>query len=153
MLNRLKSLLSGASAGAAAPSGDERARLASAVLLVEAALMDGAVAAAERAHILSCLRERFGLSHEEAEDLFREADSAAAESVQLHAFTRSIKDSFSFEERVKLIEMLWEVAYADGHLHDYEANLVRRIGGLIYVPDVEGGAARKRAMARLGIPE
>jgi uncharacterized tellurite resistance protein B-like protein len=45
--------------------------------------------------------------------------------------------------------MLWEVAYADGQLHDYEASLLRRIAGLIYVGDRESGEARKRVLARL----
>jgi len=49
------------------------------------------------------------------------------------------------------VEMLWEVVYADGVLHDYEANLLRRIGGLIYVSDMDRGNARKRVMTRLGI--
>ena len=52
-----------------------------------------------------------------------------------------------------MIEMLWEVAYADGVLSKYEANLVRRIAGLIYVSDRDSGIARKRVMARLGIAE
>jgi len=51
-----------------------------------------------------------------------------------------------------VIEMLWEVAYADGQLHDYEANLLRRITGLLYVSDRESGEARKRVLARLGLP-
>ena len=55
------------------------------------------------------------------------------------------------EERVKIIEMLWEVAYADGVVHHYEANLIRRINGLLYVSDRDSGAARKRVAARLGI--
>ena len=45
--------------------------------------------------------------------------------------------------------MLWEVAYADGVLHDYEANLLRRVGGLIYVNDRERGDARRRVLARI----
>jgi len=49
--------------------------------------------------------------------------------------------------------MLWEVAYADGQLHDYESNLVRRIAGLLYVPDHESGTARRRAMAKLGLSD
>jgi uncharacterized tellurite resistance protein B-like protein len=47
--------------------------------------------------------------------------------------------------------MLWEVAYADGTLHDYEASLLRRITGLLYVSDRESGEARKRVLARLGL--
>ena len=49
--------------------------------------------------------------------------------------------------------MLWEVAYADGVLHDYEANLMRRVGGLIYVTDRDRGDARRRVLERLGIED
>ena len=48
-----------------------------------------------------------------------------------------------------MIEMIWEVVYADGELHDYEDSLLRRIAGLIYVSDRDRGAARKRALERL----
>ena len=47
------------------------------------------------------------------------------------------------------MEMLWEVAYADGELHDYEASLIRRVTGLLHVSDRDSGAARKRALDRL----
>jgi uncharacterized tellurite resistance protein B-like protein len=50
-----------------------------------------------------------------------------------------------------VIEMLWEVAYADGRLHDYEASLLRRVTGLLYVSDRDSGEARKRVLARLGL--
>jgi len=48
-----------------------------------------------------------------------------------------------------MIEMLWEVAYADGSLHDFESNMLRRVAGLLYVTDRESGDARKRVVARL----
>ena len=51
--------------------------------------------------------------------------------------------------RDKLIELLWEVVYSDGSLHAYESNLLRRIGGLIYVSDRDRGDARKRVLQRL----
>jgi len=74
-----------------------------------------------------------------------------ARSSQLVRFTRTIKDEFGPQQRIDFIEMLWEVAYADAHLHPYEANLLRRVAGLIYVPDQESGAARKRVLVRLGL--
>lgn len=147
MLARLKAMLS----GAAAPSADERIRVAAAALLVEAAMLDGSLGDAERARVETLLAERFGLDAEEAALLFAEGSRQAAQSVQLVAFTKVIKDHSDLPERVRMLEMLWEVAYADGHLHDYEANLVRRVAGLLYVPDQDSGAARKRAMARLGL--
>ncbi len=56
------------------------------------------------------------------------------------------------EAWLELMEMLWEVAYADGELHHLEANLMRRLAGLLQVPDRDSGAARKRALKRLDSP-
>jgi len=53
------------------------------------------------------------------------------------------------EDRVRILEMVWAVAYADGSLHDFEASLARRVAGLLHVSDRDSGAARKRARARL----
>src|SRR3546814_21191883 len=69
---------------------------------------------------------------------------------QIHPFVRTIKDGFDDAERIRLVEMLWEVIYIDGRIHDFEANLMRRIGGLINVIDVAIGSARRRVVRRLG---
>ena len=151
MLDRLRSLFATpAAAGSRARSFEER-QLAAAALLVEAATMDGRVDDAERGRIGELIRERFTLSESEARELIAEAERASAVSVQWQGFTRAIKDGFDHAERVELIEMLWEVAYADGTLHDYEASLLRRITGLLYVADRESGEARKRVLTRLGL--
>lgn len=150
MIGRLKDLL----ARRDQPAGQEhRTRLAAAALLVEAAQLDGHMDEAERARIHSVLSGHFGLGDDEAARLVAEAREAVEQSVELHGFTKAVKDTFDADQRIRLIEMLWEVAYADGHLHDYEANLVRRVAGLLYVPDQDSGAARKRALARLGLPD
>jgi uncharacterized tellurite resistance protein B-like protein len=152
MLDRLHRLLTGRAPqpDRAAHSFEER-QLAAAALMVEAATMDDTFDAAERERITSLVRARFGLSPEEAQDLVAEAASAASASVEWHGFTRAIKDGFDHGERVQLIEMLWEVAYADGELHDYEASLLRRTAGLLYVSDRDSGEARKRVLTRLGL--
>lgn len=148
MIGRLMDLLTRRDEPAGA---DSRIRLAAAALLVESALLDGHMDEAERTHILDLLRGHFGLDAGQAAQLMAEAIAAVGQAVELHGFTKAVKDNFDADERVRLIEMLWQVAYADGHLHDYEANLVRRVAGLLYVPDQESGAARKRALARLGM--
>jgi uncharacterized tellurite resistance protein B-like protein len=152
MLDRLHRLLTGGALQAqpAAHSFEER-QLAAAALMVEAATMDDAFDAAERERITSLVQTRFGLSPEDARDLVTEAEHAAAASIEWHGFTRAIKEGFDHAERLQLIEMLWEVAYADGELHDYEASLLRRIAGLLYVSDRDSGEARKRVVARLGL--
>ena len=151
MLDRLHRLLTGRPPeGPPGAHGFEERQLAAAALLVEAATMDSSFDAAERGRIAQLIQERFGLGADEAADLIAEAEGAVAASVQWHGFTSAIKDGFDHAERVALIEMLWEVAYADGRLHDYEASLLRRIAGLLYVSDRESGEARKRVLARLG---
>jgi uncharacterized tellurite resistance protein B-like protein len=153
MFKRLRDILASppaADEGRVKHSFEER-QLAAAALLVEAARLDQGFAAAERSRIEELVVERFGLAEDEAADLVGEAEQMASESVQWQGFTRAIKDGFDYDERVEIIEMLWEVAYADGELHDFEASLIRRITGLLYVADRESGEARKRVLARLGL--
>ena len=152
MMKRLEAWL-GVAGGVRKGVSPDDVRLATAALLIEAARLDGMLLAAEQNRILELLCRRFGLSSAEAGELLAAATVEQARSNQLVRFTRIIKDEFSPQQRIGFIEMLWEVAYADGHLHPYEANLLRRVAGLIYVPDQESGAARKRVMARLGLAE
>ncbi len=152
MLDRIKALFAergGAAANGVGHDADEL-RLAAAALLVEAAGLDDRFDAAERVRITALVGGRFGLTEAEAEGLLVAAERAAAEASQLYRFTRVIKDRFAHDERIEMIEMLWDVVYADGNLHDLEANLLRRIAGLIYVSDRDSGLARKRVLERLG---
>ncbi len=150
MFARIKSLLS--EKEPALPVGGAEGlgalETAAAALLVEAALMDGTFDPVERGTIAQLLARRFELGTAKAEALIEAAEDQVRLSPQLYSFTRVVKDEFTYEDRVELIEMLWEVAYADGELHDFEASLMRRIAGLIYVSDRDSGAARKRALDR-----
>ena len=151
MLDRLKSLLtSPGREGARPPHAPDELHLAAAALLVEAARMDDDYDDGERAVIARLLRERFDLDGADAADLLAAADAKTEDSVELYTYTRALKDAFAHEERVRMIEMLWEVVYADGEVHDHEANLMRRVSGLIYVTDRESGEARKRVLDRTG---
>jgi len=152
MIKKLKVMLEKFSQnGPAAANNEETLRVATAALLMEAACMDGQIDEAEQATITDVLIEHFDLTRAEAQELAEAGRQAVAESNELYKFTRTIKDNFEHDERVKIIEMLWQVAYADGQLHDYEANLVRRVCGLIYVSDPESGQARKRVLERLDL--
>jgi len=152
MIAALKKLVAGlADSETEKPLDENELRLATAALLVEAAVMDGSFDDDERRVIETILQDRFALGEQEVQDLVASAEKTVDDSSQLYAFTRIIKDRVPHEERTEIIGMLWEVAYADGELHDYEANLVRRVSGLINVPDRESGAARKQAMQRLGL--
>lgn len=126
-------------------------QVAAAALMVEAARLDGSFADVERDRIRALLVRHFQLSPWAAAELLARAERTATESVAWQGFTQAIKDALQPEERVGILELLWEVVYADGQLHDYEASLLRRVAGLLYVSDRESGEARLRVMARLGI--
>ena len=153
MLAHVKAFLQDRKGRARAADGrhsDEELRLAAAALLIEAARLDGQFDPKERTRVAEVLQTRFRLDAAEVTSLIDAAASAVDGSVEIYGFTRMIKQNFDHDERVRLVEMLWEVAYADGELHPFEANLLRRVSGLLYVTDQESGAARKRVMSRLG---
>lgn len=149
MLNRIKKLFAGAETPAELK--EDELELAAAALMVEAAVMDGTFDDDERTVVLNLLERRFDLDGTDAHQLLTDAEEAIAESNELYTLTRTIKDSFDQDQRIELIEMLWEVAYADGVVHEYESNLIRRLAGLLYVSDRDSGEARKRVMAKIGI--
>jgi uncharacterized tellurite resistance protein B-like protein len=151
MLTRVLDFLAGHDApvfGKATAQADEL-ELSVAALLIEAARMDNDFDAAERATIERLLMDKFKLSAAEARSLIEQADEAVRDSTQVFPFTRQICESMSLEDRTQIIEMLWKVVYADGVLDPYEDMLLRRIAGLIYVPDRERGMARQRALAQI----
>jgi len=154
MLGSLKvffdAVRSGGSAEASKADGSEDAVAA---LLVKAAMLDGDFGADERHAIEALLAARFACSREEAAQKVDAAVKDLESSVDFYSFTKVIRDEFDHDQRVELMEMLWQVAYADSVLHDYEASLMRRVTGLIYVTDQESGAARKRVMQKLGLAE
>lgn len=125
-------------------------QVAAAALLVEAAMMDAHFDESEQATIEALLKRRFALGEDEMQALLRTARERVEQSSQLFAFTRVINDRFDADERIELMEMLWQVVYADGRVTDYESNLMRRVAGLIHVSDRDSGAARKRALAGCG---
>jgi uncharacterized tellurite resistance protein B-like protein len=147
MIDRLLNFLTGSAAPAAEPGPDEL-QLAVAALLIEAARMDDNFDAGERATIERLLATRFDLAPETVHALVESAEQKVRDTTQYFPFTHEITKRLSTEQRVDIIEMMWEVAYADGVLDPHEDMLLRQIAGLIHVPDRDRGEARKRALER-----
>ena len=105
----------------------------------------------ERRAIERLLAERFDLGAEATRQLVENAEREAQRSAQLFGFTSQVVRVFDEAERIGLIEMLWEVAYADGRLDAHEDSLLRRVAGLIHVSDRARGEARLRVLRRLGL--
>lgn len=149
MLDRIKAFLAG-SAETAGRSFDDL-QVAVVALLIRAATSDALFTQKERETIGRIAAEAFHLSPGEIDRLIAEAEDEEAETMDLFRWTQEIKRRYDESERIGLIEKMWEVVYVDGKLDDYEANLLRRVAGLIYVPDRESGQARQRVLARLGM--
>lgn len=152
MLNKIKTFLSGADV-APDDQNDESLAAAAAAVLVEAALTDGTFDDDERRTIIDVLSGEFELPETDAAELIDAVAADPEHANKLYAATRTIRDEFDEEQRIDMMIMLWRVAYADGVLHDYEANLVRRVAGLLYVKDQDNGRARKIALNQLDMQD
>ena len=136
---------------AVSPALDDEWAAAIAGLLIEAAMADGELDDEERSQIARILLAQPGLDPKRVDGLIDEAMASHESRVEIHSLTRSIRSETEPEDRVAILEMAWMVVLSDGEVHDYEAQLMRRLAGLLYVDDIESGRAAKRARARLAI--
>lgn len=152
MINRIKDFFvdrqAKAADGAERHSIDEY-NLAAAALLVHAARIDDAFETIEKRQIFEILQTRFSLDTAETDELMQAAERREESSIQILGFTKTLKDAFTYDERIGVMEMLWEVVLADGKLDAHEDQLMRRIGGLLYIEDRDRGIAKHRARERL----
>jgi uncharacterized tellurite resistance protein B-like protein len=149
MLKALKNLFESAQVDARPATGLERhqLQLAVAVLLHEARRADYEEGADETAPAERALAELFGLGQGEAAALLEEGRAKAQQLNSFYAPVSVIKREFSLEDRIRLVEHLWRVAYADRRLDYYEDHYVRKIAHLLYVPNTQSMLARNRARA------
>jgi uncharacterized tellurite resistance protein B-like protein len=108
-------------------------QLATSALLVEMMRADDEISKEEKEKISDIIQKNFTLSPEETDMLLQMAETEVQNATDYYQFTTLIKTGFSYEQKVRIIERLWEVAYADARLHRYEEHLVRKIAGLIQV--------------------
>jgi len=133
--------------------------VATAALLVEVMRLDGGADEAEREVVLRAVRERFGLAPDEAARLVALAEEEARQANDTWQFTSAIRERLSYDERVRVVALMWEVAHADASLSPYEEHLIRKVADLLYVAhrdyiiaklaarDAAAGARRARGPA------
>jgi len=126
------------------PLTETDARLALAALLVRAARTDGDYAPSEIDRIDRILAARYGLSPDAAAALRSDAEDAEANAPDTVRFTREIKDGVPYDQRIGVIEALWQVVLVDGERADPENALLRMTASLLGVTDVESAEARQR---------
>lgn len=126
-------------------------QLATAVMLVEVMRADASLHDDEREAVLAALVDKFALTGDEAQRLIELAHAAAREATDLFAFTSRINERFEMAQKIRMIEHMWRVAYADGHLSEHERHVMWRIADLLHVPQGAYQHARRRAQEAAGI--
>ena len=137
--------------GDAAPPRFDDHRLAAAALLHHVVAVDGTVDEAERRRLHDILKAEFALDDESAEELFREAEAADRESVDLYRFTSLLKDRLDEGERENIIAMMWDLVYRDGQLHEFEDNVIWRVADLLGISNRD--RMRLKQSARAAAPD
>ena len=137
----------------AKPKGNDANELASLVtaLMIEAANADGSLDKSEKALIIEVITRQFELDEAKAAEMMRATVDESAERVELHSLLRRLRDNSDYEERLGVMEMVWMVVLADGKLDHIDAQLMRRLAGLLFVSDVDSGLAAKTAKSNLGL--
>ena len=105
--------------------------IATCALLLEMANIDGKFSDSERQNIISALKKEYHLSGEEISELIEASDEELKGSIDLWQFTNLINQNYSLEEKIRIIETVWKVAYADGRLDQHEDYLVHKLANLL----------------------
>ena len=116
------------------------------ILLLEACQIDGATEQVEINFIKKLLINKFNFTQEEAERNINKALKNHEESIEIFSQIKTILDQMDHKERIDVIEMMWGVILVDGIVDDFEANLMRRMNGLLYVSGIESAEAKERAL-------
>lgn len=154
MLKTLKDLfdsLLAPTAGTPRQAAEHTLQLAAAVLLVEVMRADASWHDTERHAVLVALRQVFQLADDEAQRLAELATATAQQATDLFSFTSQINDHFDMAQKLHMVELMWQVAYADGHLADHERHVLWRVADLLHVPQGAYVNARLRAQQAAGL--
>ena len=149
MLDSLKRFFSPAAADGSADAGhdpEHDIRIATCALFLEMARIDGKFTPQEMETVLTIMKEKYGLSGEHADALVAEADKELEDSVDLWQFARLINENYSIDEKMEVIETLWQMVYVDGKMDEYEHYLMNKLRNLLRLSHDQLIAAKKKVL-------
>jgi len=132
---------------------DDDYRLAAAALLVHAAAIDGDISPSERDQLRAVLKQSFALDDATTDELLEQATAAERESVDLYQFTHLLNRALNEGGRARVVEMMWQIVYADGRRDELEDNLIWRAADLLGVSPRERIELRRRVAGAAGEPD
>jgi uncharacterized tellurite resistance protein B-like protein len=139
------------SATGSADVSERSLQLATAALLIEMMRADAEITGDERRMVMSTIMTRFYLTEEESSALLQFAEEKIRKATGYYEFTSLINRGFNYEQKVRVIENLWEVAFTDEYLDKHEEHMVRRIADLIYVEHKDFIDAKLSVKKKLGL--
>ena len=116
------------------------------ILLIEACQIDGETGQEEVQYIKKLLINKFNFSEADAEANINTALNDNNKRIEIFSQIKIILNEMDHNERIDVIQMMWGVILADGIIDDFEANLMRRMNGLLYISGIESAEAKKRAL-------
>ncbi|MFZ0451279.1 MAG: TerB family tellurite resistance protein [Desulfatiglandaceae bacterium] len=123
-------------------------RVAACSLLLEMAETDGKFLGSERERILSIIQQEYDLSDKEAVSLLERSQQELDESIDLWRFSNNINQHYSLDEKIRLIENVWEIAFTDGNLEQHEDYLVHKLANLLRLSHKQLIDAKMKVLAR-----
>jgi uncharacterized tellurite resistance protein B-like protein len=152
MFEVFKKFVSDLADGETHPSqfADNDYRLSAAALLIHAAAIDGAISDLERERLHAVIKRWFDLDEAATDELVRKATEVEEKSIDLYHFTRLLGRTLDEDGRRRVIEMMWEIVYADGRVTEFEDNLIWRAADLLGVSTRERVELRQRVAASRG---
>ena len=147
MIEKVISILTGKGCGTrgAVDNGKDRIAVAASVLLLEMAKADGDFTLSERDKIRAMLQDNLKLAADEIEGILSIAEGEAEEAVDIWAYTNLINMHYSGEEKLRLVEMIWDLAYEDGRLDHYEDYLMHKLANLLHIKHKDLIAAKLKS--------
>ena len=118
-------------------------------LFVEAASIDGEISEEEYNHIQTILINQLKLNELKAKKILEQVISESQNEIEIWSKTKEIRDKMDYDERLKIVGNLWEIVLIDEIVDDYEANLMRRVSGLLYISDFDSAESKKNAIKNL----
>ncbi|MDB9771354.1 TerB family tellurite resistance protein [Alphaproteobacteria bacterium] len=119
------------------------------ILLIEACQIDGETGQEEVQYIKKLLINKFNFSEIDADENINTALNDNNKRIEIFSQIKIILNEMDHQERIEVIQMMWGVILADGIIDDFEANLMRRMNGLLYISGIESADAKKRALDEL----
>jgi uncharacterized tellurite resistance protein B-like protein len=155
MLDTLKALFAEVAGGAKPQDrfAENDYRLAAAALLIHVVGVDGAISEGERRKLHAVLKHRFALDDAATDELIAEATTVEGEAVDLYRFTSLLNRTLDEDGRARIVEMMWEIIYADGRVSEFEDNVVWRVADLLHVSARDRLELRRQVAAGQDSPE